>query len=181
MAAPKQRPTMPTKLSIAKWWWHEGWEEAGKYRLNLIDFGEPCCWACGTWRESWTAWRDAALERCHIVPHALGGTNEASNFLLLCKDCHLDSPDTPHREAMLRWAHDRKPNPWGLSRGKVEAAQAISKAVIDHGLDPDQFVTDVYSHLEKCARHFGKDGAEYSTGTVDWAIAEALNEVKAHA
>ena len=34
------------------------------------------CWRCGCQRN---------LERCHIVPHTLGGTDEPSNIVLLCK------------------------------------------------------------------------------------------------
>ena len=178
MAGLEERPTMPTKEAIARWWWHHGWDEAREYRLNLVDFGEPCCWACGTWRSSWTSWHKASLERCHIVPHALGGTNDPSNYVLLCKDCHLESPDTPHREAMLTWIRNRPPGPPGMSKEKVLTAQKLANAVIGHDLDPDEFLAAVYVHLNQCVRHFGDDGPEFSPATVDWAIAEALTAVR---
>lgn len=61
-----------------------------------IDFSEvhERCWRCGCKRN---------LERCHIIPHSLGGKDEPSNLVLLCKRCHLDNPNVLDKEIMWDW------------------------------------------------------------------------------
>ena len=115
---------MPAPFKIAKWWKNqEGLEEiqrigqaygplpAGK--LADIDLFSPCCWACkgprnaafrrnrGRWK-SYRA-RNLPLQRCHIKPHALGGSSEPSNLLLMCSDCHKQNPDSNNTALFWRW------------------------------------------------------------------------------
>lgn len=52
------------------------------------------CWRCGCQRN---------LQRCHIVPASLGGKDEASNLVLLCKRCHADGPNVADEEIMWDW------------------------------------------------------------------------------
>ena len=97
----------------------------------LIDWGEPTCWACGYYKNAhycdateselkhpttWitNSWGRACkvgpngrgkgfLERAHIIPHSLGGASVPSNYLLLCKRCHSESPDTTSLAMMQYW------------------------------------------------------------------------------
>lgn len=61
-----------------------------------IDFSEAHerCWRCGC---------KINLERCHIIPHSLGGKDEPSNLVLLCKRCHLDNSNVANKEIMWDW------------------------------------------------------------------------------
>ena len=61
-----------------------------------VDFAEAHerCWRCGCRRR---------LERCHIVPDSLGGEDIPSNFVILCKRCHLDNPNVADPEIMWDW------------------------------------------------------------------------------
>lgn len=43
------------------------------------------------------------MERCRIVPHSLGGKDIPSNYVLLCKICHLDNPNVSDPEIMWDW------------------------------------------------------------------------------
>ncbi|WP_434294973.1 HNH endonuclease [Clostridium botulinum] len=52
------------------------------------------CWRCGCKK---------SLERCHIVPDALGGEDKPSNLVLLCHRCHLDNPNVTDPEIMWDW------------------------------------------------------------------------------
>ena len=61
----------------------------------LIDWGEPSCWACGfhydgeydirrsdaSCDEILSCWEKAPLQRCHIVPRQLEGTNDGLEFV----------------------------------------------------------------------------------------------------
>lgn len=80
-----------TKEQIVDYWAkHE--DECGL----SVDFAEAHerCWRCGCRR---------GLERCHIVPDSLGGKDTPSNFVLLCKRCHLDNPNVADPEIMWDW------------------------------------------------------------------------------
>lgn len=89
---------------------------------NGIDLGDPCCWACGGFwwgrydpgpgsrsDDLGKIW-DAAkpLERCHIVPRSLGGSDEPENLFLLCLECHDRAPNTTSREAFLQWVKSQR-------------------------------------------------------------------------
>ena len=90
---------------------------------HFIDWGEPCCWACGYYdinkvketdykssdQNVFSCWNRAAyLEKCHIIPHSISGDNTAGNFVLMCKKCHRDSPDTSSYEAFQVWFDNRE-------------------------------------------------------------------------
>ena len=52
------------------------------------------CWRCGCERD---------IERCHIVPDALGGPDAPENIVLLCKRCHAEGPNVKDPEIMWDW------------------------------------------------------------------------------
>ena len=58
------------------------------------DTADCRCWRCG---------REAELQRCHIIPDALGGRDEASNMVLLCDICHEEGPNVADSEIMWDW------------------------------------------------------------------------------
>jgi hypothetical protein len=106
---------MLTVLEIAAYW--AGRELPGTDYVPCIDAGEPDCFACGTWgRYDAQAWgrehtweRGVTLERAHVVPRSLGGSEEPENIVLLCYECHLAAPDTAEARYMWQWlaAHPR--------------------------------------------------------------------------
>lgn len=48
------------------------------------------------------------LNRCHIIPGALGGADIPSNLFLMCSDCHVLSPDTKYPAMFFKWVFDRR-------------------------------------------------------------------------
>lgn len=89
-----------------------------------IDPGEPSCFACG-WRipelrefeDDIDAWGFAGhfLERGHLMDHALGGSNDPSNYVPICRPCHRQMSRETFcvRSAAVAWvaSHERC-NPW---------------------------------------------------------------------
>jgi len=65
------------------------------------DVDYPRCQCCGTHKKKWDK-----LERAHIVPDSIGGENIASNYLLLCSECHKNLPDINNREYLLQYVED---------------------------------------------------------------------------
>lgn len=79
------------KNEIVEYWFSRIYE----YGLSVdADEADKRCWRCGCKR---------TLDRCHIVPSSLGGSDEASNLVLLCKRCHLDNPNVADLEVMWDW------------------------------------------------------------------------------
>lgn len=60
------------------------------------------CWNCGDdkYRKSK---KIARLERAHIIPHALGGGDTPSDYVLLCKSCHEEAPNINNKDDMWDW------------------------------------------------------------------------------
>lgn len=107
------KPSIKTKIS-----------EIADYWISVIPYDEldlnfdwsDChfvCWNCGEDKSK----KDVngkksqpKLERCHIVPNALGGKDEPSNYVLLCADCHRESPDHIDPKYMWEWILSNKNN-----------------------------------------------------------------------
>lgn len=114
------------------------------------DYGEPECFACGCSAIDYDdmdeedKYLDAlkrdddtgikyiysrkdvrhALQRAHIRPNALQGEDIPSNLMLLCRNCHEDSPDILNRRLFLQWIFKRR-NEGGLYRRCSVQAEKI--------------------------------------------------------
>lgn len=104
--------TLPSKAEIFSHW-HEKLYDVGAW----IDWGEPSCWDCGfhygskydiksadaSWEQILAGWDRMPLQRCHIVPRSLGGTDEPSNLFLMCRECHDLAPNTAVPDIFFQW------------------------------------------------------------------------------
>lgn len=109
--------TMPKKSEVFEYW-KERIFDLGFF----IDWGEPSCWACGefwngryditnssaSYKRILKVWEKVPLQRCHIIPRSLGGSNKPSNLFLMCKECHDLAPNTSIPEIFFQWV--RKQN-----------------------------------------------------------------------
>lgn len=142
------RTTWPSKYDIALYWMKQGF---------VCDIGEPSCFACLWYDERWELlpndtdshlrkiWQGAkGLERCHLVPRALGGSLEVSNMVLLCEECHLAAPDFAAPGYMLKWMRDREGY---LSRVFREMEAATRGAFATFGLEWPSTREDVDAYL----------------------------------
>lgn len=127
---------LPSKAEIFQYW---------KGRLRglgcPINWGEPGCWACGFrygsrydikwsdagWEKVLRCWNTIPLQRCHVVPRSLGGTDEVSNLFLMCRECHDLAPNTSFPEIFFEWARAQS---WDTR----ESAK-LCAAVASFGLD----------------------------------------------
>ncbi|WP_019066063.1 HNH endonuclease [Streptomyces hokutonensis] len=60
---------------------------------DYLGLDEPICLIC---------WQ-APVERAHVVPVSLGGSNDVRNFALLCPRHHREAPDVADAEAFWSW------------------------------------------------------------------------------
>lgn len=86
------------------------------------------CFACNRMflKYKWVSTRNI-VERCHIVPQMLGGSSSVSNFVLLCKHCHLENPNVDNDVAYFKWLQSHK------SRVEIisDEIDHLAKAMID--------------------------------------------------
>lgn len=87
-----KRESIKTKIEEIVDYWSGRIDES----TLSVDWAEARerCWRCGCERK---------LERCHIIPHSLGGEDEPSNFVLLCKRCHAEAPNLASENVMWDW------------------------------------------------------------------------------
>lgn len=106
----RRRIQVPPAWKIARYWFRQ--------REFEVDPGQPACFAC-RWRDDRApvypsvsvadAWTRSKLERAHLVPHVLGGSdNDVSNYVMLCQPCHKAAPDWLDPRVMLRWVRGQK-------------------------------------------------------------------------
>jgi len=110
----RQKRKMPTIGDIVDYWMK--WETENKEipPWGSWDWGEPACMACTRWLESWdqpksirAKWNSTGLERCHVIPRYLGGTDDVSNLVLMCSQCHQNQPDDLDPEITYRYMRER--------------------------------------------------------------------------
>ncbi|WP_376708401.1 HNH endonuclease [Bradyrhizobium australafricanum] len=112
MAMSQFSENLPSKAQIYDYW---------KHRLSRLYFHveprKPRCWACGFnygarydikrpdagWDEILQRWNRIPLQRCHIIPRSLNGSDSLSNLFLLCRECHDLTPNTSIPEVFFRW------------------------------------------------------------------------------
>ena len=87
-----KREAIKTTLQEAIDYWQTRVDECSL----SVDWSEADthCWRCGCERN---------LQRCHIIPHALGGEDAPCNIVLLCSRCHADGPNVTDPEIMWDW------------------------------------------------------------------------------
>lgn len=148
------RSAIKTSINdIVKYW--------AKYKNESdfsFDFSEAheICWRCGCKKN---------LERCHIIPDSLGGKDEPSNLVLLCKRCHIDNPNVADPDIMWNWLKAYKVpfyNTFWNLQGMQEYKRIYSKSIKEELKDRkisnkniDEFMRIYKEQFKKTSYHFG--------------------------
>lgn len=91
----QERISPPLHRQIA-WYWQDRPEFARAFD------NAPACFACC---EGVGLWCD--LQRAHIVARSQGGNFEPQNFVLLCRECHIEQPMVADRALVIEWVQQR--------------------------------------------------------------------------
>lgn len=133
------------------------------------------CWRCGCKR---------SLERCHIIPAAVGGGDKASNLVLLCRRCHVENPNVSDPEIMWDWLRAYGTpfyDTFWLIQGAKEY-EFIYKKSLEEELrvreitDIDKFKRIVQEEIQKTTFHFGHP--YLNSGTLAGVLRIALQKYK---
>lgn len=170
--------TVPTKWAIAQYWLDAQGNEV--FAPHLEDLAHPCCFACGWFSERWTqetprrSWERATLERAHIVPAGLGGSDEAANLILLCAPCHRESPDWHDPWEMAIWISTRGDRPskevehvdmWLTAVAEVPLFKVALAEVDARGGSVDEVVEVMREATRKAVVHGAGVGLSQATMT----------------
>jgi len=87
----KRNPIKTTSKEAVSYWS----KHVDESKLS-VDWNEAetHCWRCGCRKN---------LQRCHIIPDALGGEDKPDNIVLLCGRCHADGPNVSEPQIMWDW------------------------------------------------------------------------------
>lgn len=116
------------------------------------------CWRCGT---------KTRLQRCHIVAASLGGANEPSNLVLLCKWCHEEAPNIDDPKYMWIWLRKTSVpiyDTYRFEKGMMEFEKLFGrKPHFRSGVDdPASYLAEFQSalkeHMGAVTVHFGHGG-----------------------
>lgn len=186
MGSPRLR-IKTKKAEIARYWLDT---PTGLERLpdNCAIGGElePCCFACGfdavgcdVSAEGWDGWEAAALDRCHLIPRALGGDESPANLVLLCRRCHRDAPNVGDPTYMLRWIAERESHfahMWAFIGSVYERAGLRSTIDTFSNAELDQS-NRVFRDL---LRHWtGSHGGYMTDATLEAAMLESVDRIVA--
>ncbi|EPM6851191.1 HNH endonuclease [Enterococcus hirae] len=139
-----------------------------------IDFSEAHekCWRCGY---------EKKLERCHIVPHSLGGKDIPSNYVLLCKRCHIDNPNVSDPEIMWDWLKayqcDFYDTFWilqGISEYQKIYGISFEQELANRKIEEKIVFSILKKQFEKASIHFGNP--EFNVATIAGVLKMFLKE-----
>lgn len=151
MTANKGRRRRSVKGSeIAKYYQHhqlpgETYSSPISPRYAGMDWGEPVCMGCGYYRSShkvdikkgdrplqcWDRACKVFLQKCHIIPFALGGDCTPSNMILLCAECHRSNPHTTSVRVYQEWLNGIVPFHRKHADGLLEAMDRLGVSADD--------------------------------------------------
>lgn len=175
-----------SRKQIIEYW--ETRQDECELSVDWAEAGERC-WRCG-------CKTNRNLDRCHIIPHALGGKDEPSNFVLLCKRCHAEGPNVSDAEIMWDWIkaygvafydtfwiHMGLKEYYFIYRRTVreEIDEIIKKSKYNYGKEEqDRFIENIPKELnERVSIHFGQQYLNVATvvGAIRMVIKDLAKEL----
>jgi len=162
---------MPSKKDIAEYWKNNMPYNEMELNFDWAD-AEFCCWNCGEdkrRKERANRYDLARLERCHIQPKQFKGSNDPSNFVLLCKQCHSQAPNYNSLNAskyFWEWIKSNKvmfplSNSYNFSKG-LEMFEYVREVdflyfIQEHNID--------FSLIQQKIKNIGTHGATFNPST----------------
>jgi hypothetical protein len=125
------------------------------------------CWRCGY---------RSALERCHIVPRALEGSEEPGNLVLLCRRCHREAPNVSDASFMWAWLRAHATpfyDTYWTQRGLDEFEKIFKRkpfAVFEQAplVSQEAVMAAVHEQINRTCIHFGE--GRLNPSTIAWIV-----------
>ncbi len=139
-----------------------------EFNIDISDL-QYRCWNCGEIKK---------VFRCHIVPSSRGGKDEPSNYVLLCKKCHEQAPNSSNPEIMWDWIKSNKKNCNDMYLGNLicdEFQRVYSKNLLDeiyyrfHDKE-NELIQQFNKNIKDFSTHLGDGGFNISSWVGLWKI-----------
>jgi hypothetical protein len=149
----------------------------GTSHQDIVDYWVKHQDECGLgvdWAEAhercWRCAYKSKLERCHIVPHSRGGSEDPANLVLLCRRCHREAPNVADPRFMWIWLRATcvsfYDTYWSI-RGAFEFEQMFGcRPFTNIGLDETQLQLAkefLQEEMQNATIHFGEGHMNPST------------------
>lgn len=135
---------------------------------------DKLCWRCAHKRK---------LHRCHIIPRALGGSNDPSNLVLLCKQCHEEAPNVVDPEFMWIWLRAHAADFYGTywyQRGLREYELIFGSKPFAGMEKSDLLLAQLNEFFSKhsgaVGRHWGQ--GKLNPSTIAWLIRQVETDIR---
>jgi hypothetical protein len=154
----------------------EYWESHQNESGLAIDWAEAkqLCWRCAQKR---------SLQRCHIVPRALGGSEEPGNLVLLCAQCHSEAPNVADPAFMWFWLRAHAVpfcgTYWygrGLREYEFVFGEKLEVSLADVEDFMPKFQTALEQHIRLTSTHWGQ--GKMNPATMAWLLRQVVLDVK---
>ena len=164
---------------------------------EIVDYWSQTQDECGLsvdWAEAETrCWRCAEetnLQRCHIIPRSLRGSERPSNLVLLCLKCHREAQNVTDPDFMWAWLrahavpfygtywHQRAIKEFEFIYGR-KPFSLIDETQIAESLGTESVILLLKEVVEKYVRsagtHFGE--GRLNSSTMAWLIFQTEQEL----
>ncbi len=138
------------------------------------DEAEKLCWRCA---------QERLLQRCHIIPRALGGSEEPSNLVLLCGQCHAEAPNVADPEFMWVWLRAHAASFYGTywyNRGLREFEFIYGrKPLAEFTEKPEclmpKLTVAIDNYITQTSTHWGQ--GKLNPATIAWLLRQVEKEL----
>lgn len=126
---------------------------------DYLGLTEPICLVC---------WQ-TPVERAHVVPKSLGGSNDVRNFALLCPRHHREAPDVADAEAFWSWVdyacqRDGRMKWEGVEPEELAKAERVGLHIETRG--PVRNSVRHFNRVrDELVRHYGWTPEDFAGGT----------------
>ncbi len=151
-------------------YWSRNQDECGL----AVDWAEAetLCWRCAQGRQ---------LQRCHIIPRALEGSEEPRNLVLLCAQCHAEAPNVADPEFMWTWLRAHAVSFYGTywyKRGFREYEFIYGKKPLAEISEAASLIPKVNAAIERYIKqtstHWGQ--GKMNPATIAWLLRQVEQE-----
>jgi len=152
---------------------HAQFIEEGYVDLEPGEFDR--CWCCGNSRRK--------LQRCHIIPAALGGSDAIENLIPLCSRCHDKQPDVDDPVHTFEWIKAEQ-NPltgvgmgdrWEVMQKTMELTKQMKPNKIQCEAIKEWFVYFLDTRVNNHCGQSGQ-GSYVKDASILWAFTKALEK-----
>jgi len=152
-------------------------KEIADYWRDKIDESSLSVDWCDSLTHCWRCGYKTKLQRAHIVPAGLKGSDTPNNLVLLCGRCHRDAPNIGNPEYMWIWIKAHKTtfyNTMWTIAGMAEFEKLFGYPPFANttGITPEEMTKEISSAIENTIIHFGEGKLNVAT------IACVLKEVE---